>query len=71
MRRHADSDNLVILAVLLEVKRVVALIAINNEQLVGANSTLLCIRVKVLQLVKTKLVCCPAILRDCNNLIIG
>ena len=30
MSRHTDSDNLVILAVLLEFKRVVALIAVNN-----------------------------------------
>jgi hypothetical protein len=28
--RHTDSDNLVILAVLLEFERVVALIAVNN-----------------------------------------
>jgi hypothetical protein len=30
VRRHAESDNLVILAVLLEIKQVVALMAVNN-----------------------------------------
>jgi hypothetical protein len=48
VRRYADSDNVVILAVLLEIKRVVALIAVNNKQLVGANYPPLCILIKVL-----------------------
>ena len=38
MRRHTYSDNLVIFAVLLELDRVVALIAINNKHAVEANS---------------------------------
>jgi hypothetical protein len=39
VRRHAYRDNLVILVVLLELEGVVALIAINNKHVVGANST--------------------------------
>ena len=35
---HIGSNNLIILAVLLELDRVVALIAINNKHAVGANS---------------------------------
>jgi hypothetical protein len=31
VRRYVDSDNLVILTVLLEIKRVIALIAVNNK----------------------------------------
>jgi hypothetical protein len=49
VRRHADSNDLVILIVLLEIKRVVALIAVNNEQLIGAYNSPLCMLVKVLQ----------------------
>ena len=48
MRRYADSDNLVLLAVLLEIKRVVALVAVDNEQSYSSKSTLLCMGVKVL-----------------------
>jgi hypothetical protein len=39
VRRHAYRDNLVVLAVLLELEGVVALMAINNKHAVGANST--------------------------------
>ena len=39
MRRHIESDNLIVLAVLLELEGVVALIAIDNKHAVGANST--------------------------------
>jgi hypothetical protein len=48
VRRHAESNNLVILIVLLEFKRVVALIAINNKQLICANNPPLYILIKVL-----------------------
>jgi hypothetical protein len=48
VRRYIDSDNVVILTVLLEIERVVALIAINNKQLVGANYLPLYILIKVL-----------------------
>jgi hypothetical protein len=48
VRRYADSNNLILLAILLEFKRVVALIAVNCEQLVAANYPLLCMLVKVL-----------------------
>ena len=48
MGRHTDSDNLLLLAVLLEFKGVVALIAVDNKQLVPSNCTLLCMGIKVL-----------------------
>jgi hypothetical protein len=70
VRRQTESNNLVILAVLLEFTRVVALMTINNEQTVGANSTLLCMPVKVLYLVQAKLVGSPAVIRDSNNLVL-
>ena len=50
--------------------RVVALITINNKQIVGANSTLLCMPVKVPYLVYTKLVSSLAVIRDSNNLVL-
>ena len=71
MRRHANSYNLVLLAVLLECEQVVALMAVNRKQLVAANYPLLCMLIKVLQPLQTKLICRPAVLRDCNNLVLG
>jgi hypothetical protein len=48
VRRHADSDNVIILVVSLEIKQVVALIAVNNKQSVGANYPPLYMLIKVL-----------------------
>jgi hypothetical protein len=48
VRRHAESNNLVLLAVLLEFERVVTLVAVNNKQTIFSNSTLLCMPVKML-----------------------
>jgi hypothetical protein len=48
VRRHTESDNLILLAVLLEFKRVVALVAVNNKQTIVSYSPLLCVSVKVL-----------------------
>jgi hypothetical protein len=48
VRRHADSNNLVLLAVLLEIERVVALIAVNNKELISAYNPPLCMLIKVL-----------------------
>ena len=70
MGRHADSDNLVLLAVFLESKRVIALMAIDCKQSVAANYPCLCMLIKVLQPLQAKLICRPAVLRDCNNPIV-
>jgi hypothetical protein len=70
VRRHADSDNLVIFAVLLECKRVVALVAVDNEEPISAYNPSLCMLIKVLQLLQPKLIYCPTVLRDCNNLVL-
>ena len=44
---------------------------VNNEHTVGTNSARLCMPVKVLQLLKTKLVSSPAVFRDSKNPILG
>jgi hypothetical protein len=48
VRRYIESNNLVLLAVLLEFKRVIALVAINNKQTIASYSPPLCVRIKVL-----------------------
>jgi hypothetical protein len=66
VERHAESNNLVLLAVLLGFEQVVALMAIEYKQLVCTNNASLCMHVKVLQPVQAKFICCPAVIRDCN-----
>jgi hypothetical protein len=48
VQRHIDSNNLILLTVLLEIKKVVALIAVNNKELISAYNPPLCILIKVL-----------------------
>jgi hypothetical protein len=48
VRRHVDSNNLVLLIVLLECERVVALMAVDNEEPISAYNPLLCMLIKVL-----------------------
>jgi hypothetical protein len=48
VRRHADSNNLILLTVLLEYERVVALIAVDNKEPISAYNSLLYIPIKVL-----------------------
>jgi hypothetical protein len=48
VQRHVDSNNLVLLAVLLECKQVIALIAVNNKELISAYNPPLCVLIKVL-----------------------
>jgi hypothetical protein len=48
VRRHIDSNNLILLIVLLEYKRVIALIAVNNKELISAYNPPLYMLIKVL-----------------------
>jgi hypothetical protein len=48
VRRHIESNNLILLAVLLEIKRVIALMAVDNKQPVSAYNPPLCMLIKVL-----------------------
>jgi hypothetical protein len=48
VRRYIDSNNLILLIVFLECERVIALIAVNNKQLVATNYPPLYMLIKVL-----------------------
>jgi hypothetical protein len=61
VRRHAQGDNLMFLAVVLKILRLVALIAVNNKELIGTYYPAFSMLVKVLQPLKAKLICCPSI----------
>jgi hypothetical protein len=56
VRRHAESNNLVILAKLIKLWRCVAAVAVKNEQSIRALRTRLRMSVKVLYLLKAKLI---------------
>jgi hypothetical protein len=47
-----------------------ALITVDNQHIVGTNSARLCMPVKVLQLVKTKLISSLAVFGDADNLVL-
>jgi hypothetical protein len=69
MWRHTEGDNLALFTEVLELKQLVALITINNKQLVTAYYTSLYMLNKVLQPGKTKLISSLAVLTDANPLI--
>jgi hypothetical protein len=69
VERHVESDNLILLTVLLEIKQVIALIAVDNKQLISAYNSPFYMLIKVLQLLQAKLIYYLAILRDCNYLV--
>ena len=66
MQRYTEGNNLTFLAEILEFKQLVALVAVNNQQLIATYSSSLCVVDKVLKLGKTKLICSPAVLTNPN-----
>jgi hypothetical protein len=64
VRWHAEGHNLLFKAVILQILVWMALMAVQNKQLVHPYLARLCMRVKVLQLLQTKRIVGPAVLRD-------
>jgi hypothetical protein len=64
VRWHAEGKDLVFKTVVLEILVEMALMAVQNKQPVRPYLACLCMRVKMLQPLKTKRVVRPAVLRD-------
>ena len=69
MRRHAERDDVVLLAVELEFGRVVALVAVEDQQLVFAFCTRRCMEVEVLDPIQAYRISSPAVFGSCDALV--
>ena len=70
MGRHIEGNDVVLLAVELEVSRVVAVIAIKDKEATNPSYSSFSVLVKVLNLFQASLVGCPTVFRYCNNLVL-
>lgn len=68
MGRHAERNNLILCAVLVKLRRCVAIMAVEDKKSVGAGYTRLCTAVEVLKPGKAELICRPAIIADSDYL---
>jgi hypothetical protein len=68
---HTKSKDIVLFAEVLKFKRVVALMAIKDKKPTRSNYLVLRVPIEVLQPLKSYFVCCPAVVTDCNSLVLG
>ena len=67
MRRHTERDDVVLLAIELEFGRVVAFVAVEDQQPVFAFRTRYCIEVEVLNPIQADCISSPAIVGSCDT----
>ena len=69
IRWHVESNNLVLCAIMVELWRSVATMAVKDKKPIDSSCTRRCMLIKVLYPLKTKLICRLAIVGDADNLV--
>ena len=69
MRRHIERNDIVLLAMKLEFSRVMALVAVEDQQPVFTLRTRRCMVVEVLDPIEAYSIGCPAVVRDRDTLV--
>ena len=62
MRRHIETDNIIFYTVLVKLRRSVAAVAVQDKKIINSYYIRLYIFIKVLQLLKSKLISCLAVI---------
>ena len=61
VRWHTESNNVVLCAVLVELRRRMAAVAVKDKEAIDSARTRRCMSVKMLHPLNAELICCPAV----------
>ena len=69
IRRYIETNNFVLCTVLVKFRRSMAAVAVKDKQMIDSCYIRLCIFIKVLQPLKSKLISCPAVITQYDYLV--
>ncbi len=67
VERHAESDDLLFCIQILEIERLVALVAVNYEEPMCSHCAHFCVLIEVLEPRNSMYICCSAVVADSND----
>ena len=71
MSRHAESQNIIVLAMGLKSIRMMALMTVKNKKSIYTLRARFCVLIKMFYLIYTQLIICPTVITNSNLLIAG